>query len=306
VRLRFYLHAMFDFRLQVFHAVAKRLNFTKAAAELYITQPAVTKHIHELEYHFKVKLFDRNGSRIKLTVAGETLLQHTEQLFALYRNLEFEMNHLSEKHQGKLRLGASTTVAQYVLPPVLASFHQKFPDVQISLINNNTEQIEQALNNKEIDLGIIEGRSKNASIKYIEFIKDEIVLITSAKNVTIKKEIIQPNDLKKIPLLLREPGSGTLEVIIHSLKNLGIKIRDLKIEMQLSSTESMKSFLLHSDSAAFLSLHSVSNELQRNELRMIDVKGLNMERYFYFIQLHGQAEILPDLFMKSARRYNFR
>ncbi len=297
---------MFDFRLQVFNAVAKRLNFTKAAAELYITQPAVTKHIHELERYFKVMLFDRNGSRIKLTSAGEILLQHTEQLFALYRNLEFEMNHFSEKHKGKLRLGASTTVAQYVLPPVLASFHQKFSEVQISLINNNTEQIEHALNNKEIDLGIIEGRSKNASIKYSEFIKDKIVLVTSAKNPIIKKVSIQPQDLIKIPLLLREPGSGTLEVISHSLNNFDIKIRDLKIEMQLSSTESMKSFLLHSSSAAFLSLHSVTNELQRNELRIIDIKGLNIERYFYFIQLHGQTEILPDLFMKFALRYNFR
>jgi DNA-binding transcriptional LysR family regulator len=120
---------MFDFRLQVFEAVAKRLNFTKAAAELYITQPAVTKHIHELERHFKTKLFDRNGSRIKLTNAGEVLLQHTEQLFAIYRNLEFEMNSLSLEHSGRLRLGASTTIAQYVLPAVLAAFHKKFPDL---------------------------------------------------------------------------------------------------------------------------------------------------------------------------------
>lgn len=297
---------MFDFRLQVFQSVAKRLNFTKAAAELYITQPAVSKHIHELERHFKVKLFDRNGSRIKLTNAGEILLQHTEQLFLHYRNLEFEMNNFTLKQNGKLRVGASTTVAQYVLPPVLAAFHKKFADVQITLTTNNTEQIEQALNNKEIDLGIIEGRSKNAAIKYTEFIKDEIVLVTSNKNSLAKKGIIQPKDLKNIPLLSREPGSGTLEVIAHALKTFGIKMRDLKIEMQLSSTESIKSYLLHSDCMAFLSIHSILNELQKKEFRIIDLKGLSIERYFYFIQLHGQAESLPDLFMKFARHYNFR
>ena len=115
---------MFDFRLQVFQAVAKRLNFTKAAPELYITQPAVTRHIHELERHFKIKLFDRNGSRIVLTQAGDILLQHTEKLFAVYRNMEFEMNSLSLQHSGRLRLGASTTIAQYILPPVLAAFHK--------------------------------------------------------------------------------------------------------------------------------------------------------------------------------------
>lgn len=297
---------MFDFRLQVFQAVAKRLNFTKAAAELYITQPAVTKHIHELERYFKVKLFDRNGSRIKLTNAGEILLQHTEQLFAIYRNLEFEMNDITLQHSGKLKLGASTTVAQYVLPSVLAAFHKKFTDVKITLTTNNTEQIEKALQNKEIDLGIIEGHSKNTSIKYTQFIKDKIVLVTSNKNPLISKTIIQPKDLKNIPLLLREPGSGTLEVIAHALKAFGIKLRELKIEMQLAGTESIKSYLLHSNCMAFVSIHSILSELQKNELRIIDIKGLNIERYFYFIQLHGQSEALPELFMKFARHHNFK
>jgi DNA-binding transcriptional LysR family regulator len=227
-------------------------------------------------------------------------------LFSVYRNLEFEMNNLSQKHKGRLRVGASTTVAQYVLPPVLAAFHKNFSDVQITLTTDNTERIEQSLNNKEIDLGIIEGRSKNASIKYTEFIKDEIVLVTSNKNPLIKKEIIQPKDLINIPLLLREPGSGTLEVISHALKAFGIKMRDLNIEMQLASTESMKSYLLHSNCMAFLSKHSIGNELQKNEFRIVDIKGMNIERYFYFIQLHGQAEALPELFMKFTRHHNFR
>ncbi|MEO7835400.1 MAG: LysR substrate-binding domain-containing protein [Ginsengibacter sp.] len=297
---------MFDFRLKVFQTVAKRLNFTKAAGELYITQPAVSKHVHELENHFKVKLFDRNNSGIKLTPAGEILLQHIEQLFSFYRNLEFEMNTFAQKHKGKLRLGASTTVAQYVLPPVLAAFHKKFPDVQIILTTNNTEHIENALKNNEIDLGIIEGRSKNTSIKYSEFIKDEIVLVSSNKNLFAKKEIIKPTELKNIPLLLREPGSGTLEVIAHVLKSFGIKIRELKIEMQLSSTESMKSYLMHSDCMAFLSIHSILNELKKNEFHIVDIKGMDIERYFYFIQLHGESESLPNLFMEFARRHNFR
>ena len=168
----------FDFRLQVFQAVAKRLNFTKAAKELFITQPAVTKHIHELEQHFKVKLFDRNGSRIRLTAAGHRLLQHTEELFALYRNMEFDMNSLTSQHSGRLQLGGSMTVAPYIIPPILAGFHQKYRDVQVSLITGNTGEIEQALENKQIDLGIVEGHSRNQSIRYTEFIKDEIVLVS--------------------------------------------------------------------------------------------------------------------------------
>jgi DNA-binding transcriptional LysR family regulator len=297
---------MFDFRLQVFHTVARRLNFTKAAAELYITQPAVTKHIHELEHHFNIQLFERNGTKIKLTPAGETLLQYTGQLFEVYRNLEFDMNNLAHRSKGRLRLGASTTVAQYVLPPVLAAFHKKFREVQVTLTIHNTEQIEQALQKKEIDLGIIEGRSKNTVIRYTEFIKDEIVLVSSSNNPLAKKETIRPEELKNIPLLLREPGSGTLEVIAHALKPLGIKISQLHTEMQLGSTESMKGYLLHSHCMAFLSIHAILQELHNNECRIIDVKGLQIERYFYFIQLHGQPGALPELFMKFARSYNYR
>ena len=297
---------MFDFRLQVFQSVAKRLNFTKAAAELYITQPAVTKHIHELERQFKTKLFDRNGSRIKLTPSGEVLLKHTEKVFSLYRDLEFEMNHLNLEHKGSLRLGASTTIAQYILPQVLAAFHEKFRDIKITLTTHNTAYIEETLKNNEIDLGLIEGSSRNAAIKYTPFLKDEIVLVTSVKNSLISKGVIHPKELSDIPLILREQGSGTLEVLSKCLQTVGLKLSDLTVEMQLSGTESMKSYLLHSNSMAFLSVHSVLNELKTNQFRIIDIKGLEIQRYFYFIQLQGQAESLPDLFMKFADSYNFR
>jgi len=297
---------MFDFRLKVFHTVAKRLNFTKAADELCITQPAVSKHIQEIENYFQLKLFDRNGTKIRLTEAGKILLQYTNQLFTIYSNLEFELNTLNQRHTGKLRIGASTTIAQYVLPPVLAAFHKKFAEIKVTLVIHNTEQIEQALQNKDIDFGIIEGQSKNASFKYTEFIKDEIVLVTNINHPSAIKEMIQLDELLETSLLLREPGSGTLEVIAHSLKPFDIKISQLQTEMQLGSTESIKSYLLHSNCMAFLSIYSILKELKNKEFTIIDVNGLTIERYFHFIQSYGEAETLPDLFMNFANHYNFR
>lgn len=291
---------VFDFRLQVFHTVAKRLNFTKAAAELFISQPAVTKHIHELENQLNTKLFERNGSKIKLTQAGEILVHHAEQIFEVYRNLEFEINNLSHRLGGTLRLGASTTAAQYILPPILAAFHQKFQTIKVNLTIKNTEEIELALQNKEIDLGVIEGYSKSPAIKYIEFLKDEIVLVASSKNPAGATGSIPAEKLREIPLLLREPGSGTLEVIAHALKKVGIGISELNSEMQLGGSESMKLYVLHSDSMAFLSIHAMLKELQSKECRIIDVEGLTIERYFYFTILHGQHEALPELFIKFA------
>lgn len=291
---------IFDFRLQVFHTVARRLNFTKAAKELFITQPAVTRHIHELEEHFKLKLFERNGTRIQLAPAGKRLLEHTEALFALYRNLEFDMGTLTQRYNGRLMLGGSMTTAPYIIPPILADFHQRYSDVQVSLVSANTQQIEQALEKGEIDLGIVEGHSRNPAIRYTEFMKDEIVLVSNPAHPLAKRSSIRPEELLRIPLLLREPGSGTLEVMAHALKGIGIKLSDLQKEMELNGTEIIKSYLLHAPCMAFLSVHAVLKELQNNECVIVDVKGLSIERNFYFARLQGDAQALPDLFMRFA------
>ncbi len=293
----------FDFRLQVFHTVAKRLNFTKAAGELFISQPAVTRHIHELEQQFKIKLFERNGTRIRLSPAGLRLLQHTEELFAIYRNIEFDMGSLTQRHSGRLFLGGSMTTAPYIIPPILAEFHSRYKDVEVSLIAGNTRQIEGALEQQEIDLGIVEGYSRNSSIRYTEFMKDEIVLVSNPAHPMAQKTTIRPEDLMRIPLLLREPGSGTLEVLAHALKGIGVKLSALKKEMQLNSTEIIKSYLLNAPCMAFLSIHAVIKELQNKECCIIDVKGLCIERKFYFARLQGDTQALPDLFIKFALHY---
>jgi DNA-binding transcriptional LysR family regulator len=296
-----------DFRLKVFYTVALRLNFTKAATELYITQPAVSKHIQELEETYKTKLFERNGSKIALTPAGKILLKYTKSIFDIYREIDFEMSSFNKERQGLLRLGASTTISQYIISPVLASFHQKQKDIKVNLLNGNTEQIENALINKEIEIGIVEGQSKNQSIKYIPFLKDELVLVCSSKNPLVQQNEISVNDLKSMKLITRERGSGTLEVIEFALKKANLKLADLHIEMQLGSTESIKSYLLNSDCFAFMSIHAVSKELKNKELIVLDIEKLAIERYFYIITLQGKSDSLSELFIQNlASHYNLK
>ncbi|MBS7565365.1 LysR family transcriptional regulator [Mucilaginibacter sp. Bleaf8] len=295
---------MLDFRLKVFYTVAKRLNFTKASQELFISQPAVTKHIRELEAYFKTTLLQRSGnSKVRLTSAGERLLQYTEKMNAMYTDLEFDMNMLVNQHTGMLRIGGSNTVSQYVIPAILAQFHERFKDVKVKLITGNTEQIEQAVINSEIELGIVEGVRRNAELKYEEFLKDELVLVCAARNRLVKKETILPSELKGLPFLLREPGSGTLDVITHALEPVGMVISDLKVEMQLSGAESIKAYLLNSNCFAFLSVQSILNELKSGSLKIIDVKGLAIERTFYFIQPHGHLPGLAQLFRRFSESY---
>ncbi|MFH6962855.1 LysR family transcriptional regulator [Flavobacterium plurextorum] len=296
-----------DFRLKVFYTVALRLNFTKAATELYITQPAVSKHIHELEETYKTKLFERNGSKIALTQAGEILLKHAKEIFEIYREIDFEMSSFINERQGLLRLGASTTISQYIISPVLAHFHQKQKDIKVNLLNGNTEQIENALINKEIEIGIVEGQSKNQSIKYIPFLKDELVLVCNSNNPFVKKNEISVSDLKSMKFITRERGSGTLEVIEYALKKAGLKFSDLQIEMQLGSTESIKSYLLNSECFAFMSIHAVSKELKNKELMVLDVEELSVERYFYIITLLGKSDSLSELFIQNmSNHYNLK
>jgi len=292
-----------DFRLKVFYTVALRLNFTKAATELYITQPAVSKHIQELEETYKTKLFERNGSKIALTPAGKLLLKHTKSIFEIYREIDFDMSSFINERQGLLRLGASTTISQYIISPVLARFHQKQKDIKVNLLNGNTEQIENALINKEIEIGIVEGQSKNQSIKYIPFLKDELVLVCNTKNALVKQNEISLEDLKAMKFITRERGSGTLEVIEYALKQVGVKLTDLQIEMQLGSTESIKSYLLNSDCFAFMSIHAVSKELTNKELIVLDVEKLSIERHFYIITLLGKSDTLSELFIQNLSSY---
>lgn len=297
---------MFDFRLKVFYTVAKRGSFTKAAKELLISQPAVTKHIQEIESTYETKLFVRDGMKIHLTEAGELLYTYAEEIFSIYRNLEFDIHALNAKMDGSLRVGASTTISQYVLPPLLAEFKKKVSDLHLDVVSDNTNTIENLLLNKTIDVGLVEGYSKNPQIKYTDFIKDEIVLVCSSNNPLAKKGIVKPQELRELSFLLRETGSGTLDVVDTTLRESGITLSDLTNEMNFSSTESIKMYLMHSNSVAFLSVHAILKELRYNELCVVDIEGIDISRTFSLIQRQGQESALVELFIRYVRTHNLK
>lgn len=297
---------MFDFRLKVFHTVAHRGSFTKAAKELLISQPAVTKHIKEIESFYQTKLFSRNGMKISLTEAGELMYRYTEEIFSIYRNLDFDLHALNAKMEGSLRIGASTTISQYVLPPLLAEFRGKLGDIQLDVFSDNTAVVENSLLSKRIDVGMVEGNVKNPQIKYIDFIKDEIVLVCRPSNPVVHSGVVKPNQLKDLSFLMREAGSGTLEVIESSLNSVGLSVNDLHSEMSFSSTESIKMYLMHSNSFAFLSIHAILKELKYNELAVVEIEGLDITRHFSIIQRQGQESAFVELFVRFVQSYNLK
>lgn len=296
---------MSDFRLKVFQAVAKNLSFTKASQELFVSQPAITKHVQELEAAYRTRLFDRQGSRISLTESGKLLLEHCERILEEYKRLEYEMHLLHNEYTGELRLGASTTIAQYVLPAMLGGFIGKFPKVSLSLMNGNSREIEAALQEHRIDLGLVEGVFRLPNLKYTTFLEDELVAVIRTNSKLAVGEEITSEELPGLPLVLRERGSGTLDVFERSLLRHNIKLSSLKVLMYLGSTESIKLFLEHTDCLGIVSVRSISRELYAGLLRVVEIKDMPMSREFCFAQPQGQESGLAQVFMQFAMHYNY-
>ena len=297
---------IFDFRLKVFHTVAHKLSFTKAATELFISQPAVTKHIHEIEQQLGTALFKRNGNSIVLTSAGEILLQYSEKIFDTYAALEAEMSQLNDVSGGNLRIGASTTIAQNILPRILALFKKAYPNISFSFVEGNTDSISLQVIAEKIDIALVEGNSHFPQLAYEPFAKDEIVLVTRSLSSLSKQPEITPQELLEIPLVLREQGSGTLDVVFKALNQVKINPKDLKVEAQFQNSSSIKQYLAHSETAAFLSIQSILKELKYNELSIIEIQELDIFRTFQFIQLHGSASKLIELFKRFCKVHNLK
>lgn len=292
-------------KLQIFKEVAKQLSFTKASAHLFLSQPAVSKAIKSIESEYKKTLFLREGNSIRLTEDGQTFLSYAEQILTLYAQLENAFLNVENKDSLHLTFGASSTLTQYILPQIIAKAKKNAPYHTFEIKNGNSQQIEELIINQDIDFGLIEGGSNNIRLQYKEFVKDEIVLVTNSSNNQIKSDTIKIADLANLPMVEREIGSGTREIISKNLFNHQIK--KLNTSLIFSSPEAIKNYLLNApEYYALLSIHSVYKELSNNELKIIDINNLTFERVFHFVSRQGFQSKKMQYFEKLMRQhYNF-
>jgi len=298
---------MVSTRHDVFLTVAQHKSFSKASQVLYISQPAISKHIKSLEEYYKTKLFDRKGIHIDLTPAGKLLFEKLTEVKRIQEQTEFEISTIKDVLQAKgvLKLGASTTVALYILPKVLSSFNQHYPHINISLLNRNSELVMEALLSQDINIGIIEGRAKLTNVDYQPFLTDQVVAVCSKKSPIAKRKTYSVKEIVSMPLAIRERGSGTLAALKYSLEKNKVKLSELDIKVRLGGTEALKNFLIESDSLGFLPQRSIMKELKYGELTEIHFEGLHIERNFYFIQRKGENSELNKSFIKLAQKlYN--
>jgi DNA-binding transcriptional LysR family regulator len=263
---------MADRRLQVFHAVAKNLSFTKAADALFMTQPAVTFQIKQLEEQFNTRLFERGHARISLTPAGELVLQYAEKILALTDEMETRLSEMTGEMRGPLLVGASTTIAEFMLPRVLGEFNALYPQVRARLVVANSETIENRIVEHTLDVGLIEAKAKSPGLGSEICCDDELMVICAPDYPLASHAEVAPKVLQEYEFISREPGSGTREVTDAYFRAAGIPPESLKTLMELGSPEALKGVVGTGLGFAIVSRAVCEKELQLGTLAAIPLK----------------------------------
>ena len=270
---------MENFRLKVFRVVAAHLNFSRAAEELLLTQPAVTQQIKALESEYGVSLFDRTGGQITLTRSGEALLPYARKLKAISDEATAAVADAAGTLGGQLAVGASQTIGQYLLPALLGGFLKENPRVVVSARSGNTDEMIAALTQHGIDLALIEGPAVRKDIHAEPFMEDHMVLVVPTSHEWANDEV-DPPALKEVPLLIREFGSGSRRILERALNQAGIELKQMNVRMELDSTEGLLSGVQAGLGVAFVSRWAVRNQLALGTLKIARVRALNLSRTF--------------------------
>jgi DNA-binding transcriptional LysR family regulator len=275
-----------NFRLRVFRIVAKHLNFSRAAEELLLTQPAVTQQIKALEDEFGVSLFDRGGGHIQLTPGGKGLVPFAERMNLLSEEAIRAVAAAYGEQGGELVLGASQTIAQYLLAALIAEFRKSHPKVRVTAVTGNTDGMLEALVAGKIQLALIEGPERRKDLRIEPFMEDHMVLIVPPSHEWAGQEITTEMFRREL-LLMREFGSGSRRVIEHALAANGLKTKDIQISMEFDSTEGLLSAVEAGLGVTFVSRWAVRNHLALGALKLAYAKELKLARWFSLARATG-------------------
>ncbi len=294
---------MADRRLQVFQAVAHILSFTKAAEVLHMTQPAVTFQIRQLEEHFNTRLFDRVHNRISLTEAGTVVYNYAQRIFELYTEMERSVKEITGGINGVVAIGASTTIAEYMLPKLLGEFKRNYPDVTIHLKVANSEAIISMVDHNTIDLGVVETEIANKKLVVEPCRNDHLVVIMPPNHALANYNKLQFRNILEFPFICREAGSGTREAIGEYVKQSDGCNTGIKVAMELGSPEAVKSAVESGMGISIVSSATIQKELRLQTLIAIPLEP-PLIRTFAFVHQKQKFRIrvIKEL-LEFARRY---
>jgi len=293
---------MADRRLQVFHAVAKHRSFTRAADALFMTQPAVTFQIRQLEEQYGTRLFERRHGSITLTPAGEMVLEYAVRILALADEMDTRVGEITGEMRGPLLVGASTTIAEFMLPRVLGEFNALYPQVRARLIVGNSGNIEAQVAEHALDVGLIEAPARLSGLESLICCEDELLVICLPDYPLSEFSVLRPGDLVDYEFISREPGSGTREITEAYFAGHGVAPETLKAQMELGSPQALKGVVAIGLGFAIVSRAVAAKEIALGELRGIPLDPpLQRKLYLVHPQDRFQSRVLTT-FIDFARR----
>lgn len=289
-------------QLKVFCEVVERKGFTRAAEALYLTQPAVSRQVQELERYYGVELFEQIGKRIYPTEAGHTLYNYSKQIFHTLDDLDVEINQLKGLKAGHLRIAASATAGTYLLPPLLGKFKRKYPGVEVSLEIYNSQQVEQRLLlYQQLDLGVTERPVTEEALYSEPFDTDQLVVILSPDHPLADRQTLGASDLQGERFIVREPGSGTRTLLDEEFARLNLRVRTV---MELGSTAAVKQAVAAGLGVSIVSSRSVRLEVEAGLLKTLPCPDIQLVREIRYVhhkdkRLSGAASAFLQILKKA-------
>jgi DNA-binding transcriptional LysR family regulator len=297
---------MDDHKLKVFCIVAETKSFSKASEIIRLTQPAVSLQIQALEETYGTKLFNRSGCVITLTPPGEMLYKYAKEISNLYAAAEKEIGTVTGLVKGVISVGASSTIGNYVIPSVVADFRRKYPKVGVHIHVGNTKSVIEFLNAGSVDIGLVEGEVNKQKLIIEKLIPDEMVFVMSPYHHLAKKSTISVMELSKEPIIFREEGSGSRQVIEKYLSKHGITQQNLKISLIMGSTESIKNAVEEGLGTSILSRWAVRKEVRQGSLKTAVFKEEKFLRDFSLVfRKSKEPPHTVEQFMAFLRRYPY-
>jgi len=280
-----------DFRhLETFSRIAELKSFSKAAEDLFLTQPTVSGHILFLEQSLSLRLFDRTSKEVRLTKAGEVFLKYASKILSFRKDLLNALSEFSQGIRGELSLGASTIPGEYLLPKLMGNFKKEHPHFIISLKIADTKEIIQYVLQDNVEFGIIGAKLNQPSLHYEKFGEDEIIVVAPSDHHLTRKKRVNLEELLNEPWIIREEGSGTQITVEEALRKKGKSLKQFNVVMEMGSTSSVKEGVKAKLGLAFISGRATEGELNQGFLSRIDVVGIEpIFRQIYIVSHCGRT-----------------
>jgi len=288
----------------VFNSVAKSLNMSKSAKELLVTQSAISQTIKDLETKFSVKLFLRKNRRLYLTEEGKEFYYYTKKIFDILEEAKLCLENFNTLKKGRVSIGASMTIGNYLLPELIVKFKQSYPDIDLSLFIGNSAEVIERLRTSEIDIALIEGLpyTNDKSIKITHFAKDKLSFICSPQHRFASMQKVALKDLLKEQFIMRERGSGTRQIIEAEFAKVGAHV---KVAYEFNNPEAIKNAVSCNLGVSALSDLIIKNELQMGMLKEIPVSTIKIYRWFYLMKInsYNKAQTIFENYLLEAFKY---